>query len=211
MSGSLKVGGSELINDAGGSGALNWGAGIPSVSIVQVQSTQITTSATTTSISANTDTVVSNGTASGTGSGILDVNITPKITGSKIWLQCNWTGEWGAAGNITNHMFFFWRDTTKLGNTEHVSSSSSPGSRQIGISPATLTYRGDEDASSTPEHVFMQYFDTHGISAGTQITYKLGVTAQTGTNLYTNRTVDDTNYDYMERGVSSLVAIELAP
>jgi hypothetical protein len=40
MSGILKVGGSELINDNGGSGSLQWGSGVPSGSIVQVQSTQ---------------------------------------------------------------------------------------------------------------------------------------------------------------------------
>ena len=37
MSGILKVGGSELINDNGGSGALQWGSGVPSGSIVQVK------------------------------------------------------------------------------------------------------------------------------------------------------------------------------
>jgi hypothetical protein len=175
-------------------------------SIVQVQSTQLTTSASTTSISANTNIVVSNGTASGTGSGILDVDITPKITGSKIWLQCNWTGEFSNAANVYNHMFFFWRNTTKLANTEP-----SPGARHIGISPATLTYEGSADAASTPEHLFMQYFDTHGISAGTQITYKLGLTCVNGGALYTNRNVTDADSSSYERGVSSLVAIELAP
>ena len=174
-------------------------------SIVQVQSTQLTTSASTTSISASTDIVVSNGTASGTGSGLLDVNITPKITGSKIWLQCNWTGEFSNAANVYNHMFFFWRNTTKLANTEP-----SPGNRQIGISPATLTY-DQSDGTSTLEHLFMQYFDTHGINAGTQITYKLGLICYAAGTLYTNRTDTDTNTNTRERGVSSLVAIELAP
>ena len=77
-------------------------------SIVQVHSTQLTTSVSTTSISGSVDTVVSNGAASTTGSGIIDVNITPKITGSKIWLQCSWVGEFGNASNAYNHMFFFW-------------------------------------------------------------------------------------------------------
>ena len=35
MSGILKVGGSELINDAGGSGALQWGSGVPTGSVIQ--------------------------------------------------------------------------------------------------------------------------------------------------------------------------------
>ena len=174
-------------------------------SIVQVQSTQLTTSASTTLTSASTDYVVMSGTATASGSGILDVNITPKITGSKIWLQCNWTGEFSNAAITHNHMFFFWRDTTKLGNTE-----ANPGDRNIGISPATLTYDQADDAT-TPEHLFMQYFDTHGINAGTQITYKLGLMTYVSGTLYTNRTVSDTDFNSRERGVSSLVAIELAP
>ena len=35
MSGSLKVGGSELINDSGGSGSLQWGSGVPKGSIIE--------------------------------------------------------------------------------------------------------------------------------------------------------------------------------
>jgi len=37
MSGILKVGGSELINDNGGSGALQWGSGVPAGTVLQVQ------------------------------------------------------------------------------------------------------------------------------------------------------------------------------
>ena len=176
-------------------------------SIVQVQSTQLTTSVSTTSIPTNTDIVVKNGSTpfSSSDSGLLDVNITPKITGSKIWLQCNWMGEFSDHTNVYNHMFFFWRNTTKLANTEP-----SPGSRTIGISPATLTFH-DVNDDSTPEHLFMQYFDTHGINAETQITYKLGLNCAFGGTLYTNRTDTDDDNDGRERGVSSLVAIELAP
>ncbi len=36
MSGILKVGGSELINDNGGSGSLHWGSGVPARSVLQV-------------------------------------------------------------------------------------------------------------------------------------------------------------------------------
>ena len=36
MSGILKVGGSELINDNGGSGALQWGTGVPAGSFLQL-------------------------------------------------------------------------------------------------------------------------------------------------------------------------------
>ena len=194
----------ELASDSGS--AWSWGSGLPSGSIVQVQSTQLTTGASTTLTSTSTDYVVMSGTATASGSGLLDVNITPKITGSKIWLQCNWMGEFSNSSSVYNHMFFFWRNTTKLANT-----TSGSGTANVGISPATLSYHNADDVS-TCEHLFMQYFDTHGISAGTQITYKLGVIVGIlSTNLVTNRGIGDgTNTDY-ERGVSSLVAIELAP
>ena len=42
MSGILKVGGSELINDNGGSGSLQWGTGVPAGSILQVVGKTIT-------------------------------------------------------------------------------------------------------------------------------------------------------------------------
>ena len=53
MSGILKVGGSELINDNGGSGSLQWGSGVPAGSVIQVvpftssSSTNVTGTATT--------------------------------------------------------------------------------------------------------------------------------------------------------------------
>lgn len=40
MSGILKVGGSELVNDNGGSGALQWGSGVPAGIVLQVVQTQ---------------------------------------------------------------------------------------------------------------------------------------------------------------------------
>ena len=214
MSGILKVGGSELINDNGGSGALQWGSGVPSGSIVQVQSTQYGTGASETgdmtSLANNTNYVVqaSGNTSGGSQSGILDVDITPKIYGSKIWLQCHWFGEM-AIDNPTDVVFFFWRNTSKLASGV---TANSPTVGEKGISMATRTYPSS-NADSTPEILFMQYFDTHGqtqseINAGTSITYKLGFAVNAGvTQITTNRTIGGTH----EVGVSSICAIELAP
>ena len=213
MSGILKVGGSELINDNGGSGALEWGSGLPSGSIVQVQSTQYGTGASDTgdmtSLASNTNYVVqaSGNTSGGSQSGILDVNITPRIYGSKIWLQCHWFGEL-SVDSSWNSMFFFWRNTTKLASGVTLGS---PSTGEQGISMPTRTYH-TTDADSTPEIVFMQYFDAHGqtqsdINTGTQITYKLGFVTSAVTRLVTNRCIVSSN----EVGVSSICAIELAP
>ena len=215
MSGSLKIGGSELINDNGGSGALNWGAGIPSGSIVQVQHTQYGTGASDTgemsSLSINTNYVLqaSGNTSGGSASGILDVDITPKIYGSKIWLQCHWIGEF-EADEVWDVVFFFWRDSTKLASGV---TAGSPTVGEVGISLPTRTYHGSDD-HTTPEIANMQFFDTHGqsqsdINTGTQITYKVGFATHnsTVTKITTNRVIDNNQ----EVGVSSICAIELAP
>ena len=203
MSGELKVGGSSLVSDSGGTGALTWGSGLPSGSIVQVQNTQYTAIADMSSMSANTDYVLCDDTA-GSGTEILTVNITPKITGSKMWLQCSWSGEFDSYTNARNSTFFLWRGTTKLG------APGSSGAINYGIMPPSINHGSDDD--STMENCFFQYFDTHGISAGTQITYKMGVRVQSAGGVKTNSTVDQstTTHDY-ERTVSSIVAIEIAP
>ena len=215
MSGILKVGGSELINDNGGSGSLQWGSGVPSGSIVQVQYTQYGTGASETgdmtSLSANTNYVLqaSGSTPDGDATGILDVNITPRIYGSKIWLQCHWMGEL-EADRTWDTVFFFWRNTTKLASGV---TAGSPTSGETGISLATRTFSTTDD-STTPEILNMQYFDTHGqtqseVNTGTQITYKLGFSFSFSsvTQITTNRVIANSN----EVGVSSICAIELAP
>ena len=210
MSGILKVGGSELINDNGGSGALQWGSGVPSGSIVQVQSTQFDTGAEHGTMSNNVDYVLQNSTSitSGGGvSGILDVDITPKITGSKIWLTTHVFGE-ANSDNIWDVVFFFWRS---VGSTHTKLKSAITGKNigATGISTATRTYHL-ENADSTPEILNMQYFDTHGVNADTQITYKVGIAKQGSTSTwYTNRCVGSDSTT--EVGVSSICAIELAP
>ena len=193
------------------SGNWSWGSGLPSGSIVQVQSTQYGTasgeSGRMATLGHDQDYVVqaSGSTTGGGQSGILDVNITPKITGSKIWLQAHWFGEFSS--DVPHEtIFFFWRSSssthTKLASYDH------SGGSATGVSMATRTYEAT-NAGSTPNICMMQYFDTHGISAGTQITYKVGFKTRDANMdvLTTNRTIDNAQ----ENGVSSICAIELAP
>jgi len=213
MSGILKVGGSELINDNGGSGALQWGTGLPSGSIVQVQYFQKTDTANMSNILDNIDYVLQDSSSPSTSTsttGILQVNITPQIINSKIWLQVQWFGEFTAQNLATNCMWFLYRDTTKL-------SHSAASNRNVGIAGSAISYTADDNAS-TPEQTFFQYFDTHEqtqseINSGTQITYKLGFNQSTGSSkvIATNRTIADTDTVAYERGISSICAIELAP
>jgi len=175
-------------------------------SIVQVQYTQTTTTASMYPINVNTNYVLQDGSPNNAPSttGILQVNITPKITGSKMWLQVSWFGEMGN-DIATNMMWLIYRDTTILRAPEDQD-------RTRGITGSSLSYYS-ADATSTPEMAYFQYFDTHGISAGTQITYKLGLIQSVGNlqQITTNRTINDSNSTAHERGVSSICAIELAP
>ena len=200
-----------LASDSGS--AWSWGSGLPSGSIIQVQFAQFggtdAGSCIQTNMSTHTIYVIqhsSSPTSGGGASGLLSVDITPKITGSKIWLQSHVFGE-ANPDNNWNMVFFFIRSVssthTKLASG--VTSSSNAG--HIGVSMPTRTYH-DSDSSTTPEIVNMQYFDTHGVSAGTSITYKVALsTSSSATQWSTNRCINTNN----EIGVSSICAIELAP
>ena len=209
MPGVLKVEGSQVLT-GDGNGSLSWSSGVPSGSIVQVQHTQLDSGAEHSTMSTNTDYVLQNSTSitSGGGvSGILDVDITPKITGSKIWLTSHVFGE-GDADELWNLMFFFWRSVSST-HTKLKSAITGKDIGATGISSATRTYNSTE-ASSTPDVLNMQYFDTHGVSAGTQITYKVGISTGGGTTKwYTNKCVS--THPSTEVGVSSICAIEIAP
>ena len=199
-SGSLKIqdqaGTDKITLDS--SGAI---ASLPTGMIIQVQFTQYSDNAIMTNIADDTDHVLVDGHASdGTGTEILNVDITPISTSSKIWLQCSWCGEFSTDADPYNTMFFFYRDSIKLGRAD-------ADSRQTGIMPPATNYH--QNAGSTLESCFYQYFDTP--STTSQITYKVGFRSEgNGTTLYTNRTVTDSDADDFERGISSICAIEIA-
>jgi len=166
-------------------------SGIPSGGVIQVQRTQLTTDSTL-SLSAATDTVVTGFT----------VNITPTSTSSIIKCEAMWMGEFGDdAPNSYNHMFFFYRDTTKLGFT------GTAGIRNYGVAPATRTYFA-EDQSSTPETAYLSFFDSP--STISQVTYKLGINAELADTVYINRTVNGSDSYALERGTSFICVTEIA-
>ena len=165
-------------------------SGIPSGGIIQVQHTQFT-GTNTVAIPANTDTALTD----------LTVNITPTSTTSIIHLQAHIFCEHGEDDtNNYNHVFFFYRDTTKLGHA-------TAGSRLTGISMATRTnYIEDDDL--TPEIARYDYFDTP--SSTSQITYKCGLRTRVAEDLTINRTINDVSANYAERGISFISATEIA-
>jgi len=129
------------------------------------------------------------------------VNITPKSTSSIMKIEANMMFEW--ANNTWNTMWFFYRDTTKLGNTQ-----ASPGNRKIGISPSLPSHGNTTpDNDSTPEFASLTYFDAPQTTSA--INYKLGVNSN-GTNmLFINRTVGDTDSVAFDRGVSFISVTEI--
>ena len=170
--------GSALTGIGGGAG-----------SIAQVQYTQYD-STNTQSISANTDTSITN----------LSVNITPTATNSIIKLESFLFAEYGATNWTANTTLFFLRDSTKL-------SAPVAGNRRVGISFPSTGYH-TADASFTPDSAHTVYFDgNHNTTS--QITYHLAMSSIYASTLYVNRTVNDSNTNEHERGVSFISATEI--
>jgi len=158
--------------------------------VLQVQHFQLTTSQEFVIGAAHTDYAITNFT----------VNITPVSTSSIIKLEAQLFHE--HANAVHSSVFFFYRDSTKLANTQ-----SSPSNRKIGIAVGTLSYY-DNDAATTPDMLHMGYFDSP--SSTSAIAYKLGVNMNGSNNLFINRTINDTDSNGNERGVSWISATEIA-
>ena len=160
-------------------------------SIIQTQYTQFT-GTNTYSVTQDTETILTD----------LTVNITPNFTNSIIYLQAHVFCELGAdSANMWNHVFYFLRDSTKLAHA-------AAGSRNVGISSATRTY-DQVNNGSTPEVARFDYFDSP--SSTSQITYKVAFQPNHSNETFSlNRTTDDTDNEHYERGISYIVAQEIA-
>jgi len=164
----------------------------PAGGIVQTQYTQIDATSVI-SCGANTDTAIS----------VLSVNITPVSTNSIIKIEAMVNGEWADDSSIYNSVWFFYRDSTKL-------SAPAAGNRNVGILMASSRSYTAADADSTPETAVYSYFDTP--STTSQITYKVGVNQALGSavNWYLNQTVNSSDNNGFERGVSHICVTEIA-
>ena len=162
----------------------------PSGTVLQIQYTQFTDQ-NTYSFSTGTPIVLTD----------LIVNITPRSTNSVFKLEASIMCEFGVEGADWNHVFFFYRDTTKLANTTAKSNQTS------GIAVAGRTYF-DQDVGSTPNGVSYMYFDAPNTT--NTITYKVGFEASETSGLYLNRTAVDNASSGYERGVSTISVMEIA-
>jgi len=157
--------------------------------IIQVKYYQLTTMVNETYGTANANQAITNFT----------VNITPSSTSSIIKLESNIMYE--SVNRVWSTMWFFFRNTTKLANTQ-----ASPGNRLTGISPALSSLDSNDDSS--PDMATLTYFDAPATTSA--IDYKLGVISRTNNIFYINRTITDTNSDSYDRGVSFISATEIA-
>ena len=162
----------------------------PAGSILQMRYFQYT-SANTPSLAARTDTALTN----------LQVNITPQSSTSTIHLQTHIFLELSPVGSTWDHVFFFYRDSTKLAHA-------AAGLRKSGISLATTSYTS-ADADSTPEIARYDYFDQPNTTS--QITYTVGIQVNVAGSIAINRTIGDANeINSYERGISFISATEIS-
>ena len=170
------------------------GTGTPYITgaVLQVKYFQLTTSQTETYSSTNTDQAITN----------FVVNITPKSASSIIKIEANMMFEW--ENSPWDTMWFFYRDTTKLGNTQ-----ASPGSRRIGIAPSLPSHGNTTmNNDSTAEYATLTYFDDPQTTSS--IDYKLGVNSLGTNSIFINRMIaDNIDSSSYERGVSFISATEI--
>lgn len=131
----------------------------------------------------------------------LSVTITPTSATSKILLT---TSVFFEGSNIAMHEYLWclYRDTTKLGQPR-------VGSRRGGIASTGINYPLAQDATSTPDITGFSFLDNPNTTS--QITYAVAFNHSGNSgNLFLNRTVSDTDSIAYERGVSIIIAQEIA-
>ena len=129
----------------------------------------------------------------------LSLSITPKSVNSKILLTACVFHE---VNNTSNHstLWSFYRDSTKL-------AAPSAGSRRSGVGQTAVGY-GGFDANSTADVVNYHYYDSPNTTSA--ITYAVSFQHSTsGSIVYLNRTVNDSDSSGYERGISILIAQEI--
>lgn len=130
----------------------------------------------------------------------LSLSITPKFTSSKILLTACVFHEVNTVANEST-LWSFYRDSTKL-------SAPIAGNRRSGIGQTAIGYFG-ADNDSTPDTVNYHYYDSPNTTSA--ITYAVSFHHITDdTILSLNKTVTDSNSAGYERGMSILIAQEIA-
>tara|TARA_B110000483_G_scaffold240220_1_gene320311 strand:+ start:1279 stop:2112 length:834 start_codon:yes stop_codon:yes gene_type:complete len=129
----------------------------------------------------------------------LNAQITPSSMSKRIKVTVRWNGEYSSGAN-NNTVFGIKRDSTDIGNPP------AAASRTVGIAIIAQGHFAAE-AAGTPDSVMYSYIDSPTTTS--EITYHATfIHISTGT-LYNQRTVNDTNFNYMERLTSSITLEEI--
>jgi hypothetical protein len=128
----------------------------------------------------------------------LSVTITPTSATSKILLTTSVFFEGSNASN-QNYLWTFYRDSTKLGQTN-------VGSRRGGIMSVG---HAASDANSTPDSTSYSYYDNPNTTSAITYAVAFNYSSNSG-NVFLNRTAADTDSVSFEHGVSIIIAQEIA-
>ena len=197
MSGILKVGGSELINDNGGSGSLQWGTGVPAGSIVQTKF-------------AGFDGVQTIGNGS---NGTTFVNIGLGVSGEEFSLSMAVSsgnkiigfGNVNISGSSRYSALKVFMDSTQI----------ACGTEDLGSNRAkTTTSAVSNDNNSNEEFVmFNSSFSFNYTPSDTSshiYTVKAGNTHSGSEYTYINRPKNNDDGGYVQRGYSHFMLMEVA-
>lgn len=129
----------------------------------------------------------------------VSASITPSATSSKIFIQICVFYEGTTAEQ--EYLWSVYRDTTKLGQ-------SAAGSRRVGIASAGINHTAS-NTTSTPETRYYQFIDSPNSTSA--IVYAAAYsTSSTSGSLHLNSSTTDGDSASYERGVSSIVLMEIA-
>ena len=138
----------------------------------------------------------------------LTVDITPQSETSIIYVSYHLFGEWSTSSHYDGVALL----SRRVGGTHNYLEAPASGSRRRGLTTnAFINYQAGVDAGTTPEVILlMQYPDDHNQTTSTQITYFPATSVGGAYTWYYNRSVQDNDNSSNERGVSWIMAMEVA-
>ena len=128
----------------------------------------------------------------------LNATITPASTSSKILVMVRWNGT--PPSNRWETVFGIHRDSTVIG-------IATAGNRRAGIVGGANLMNNSWTGGDGMYGIAYSYLDTPNTTSAT--TYHGYIHVETGGTLYNNRSSNDTDAGYIERGTSSVILMEI--
>ena len=201
MSGILKVGGSELINDNGGSGSLQWGSGVPAGSVLQVVESRKTDVETIATADLSTFVDVSGTDQVGSGS-VFCCKITLSSSSNKVFVIAS--GAAGSDGAVTSALNM--KRTISSTDTYPYQGDTALGYNSIG---SASLYGGSADDNNN-ETFLMSFVDSPNTTNEVQYTLQAATQATTAQMRINGLGSDNSGQAYSVRSPSSIILMEIA-